>query len=188
METLIDLLQTYEELLCNKLFSLTLEDGSVFDIKFELNNFAHLLGIQYCSDTRNIKEYSGLRAVENIRDGIITFEKLEKSNYKQYTKFVMRKREAFKHFCDLFPNSKDSFDAIIFDAKRVVEMNDRELGKAVLIFQNKYNPSIKYVFMFGQERPDKPLFPLSFRKEITQTIDYLDLQTKYRIEKLCVTE
>lgn len=188
METLNVLLNKYEELLCNKLFLLKLKNGSNFTIQFEPANFAHLLGLQYCVDERNIKEYSGIRAVENIKEGIITFEKLEQSNFKQYSKFVVRKTEAFNHFCSLFPDSIHSFDAVIFDSKRVVEANDRELGKAVLILQDKCNPSVKFVFLFGQAKEDKPLYPLSFRKEMSRTIDYLDLQTKIDIESITVKD
>lgn len=192
METLIELLNKYETLLCNKLFSIALENGSVFDIRFEPSNFGHLLGLQYCADDpndkRNVAMYSGEMAADGIRSGRITFEKLERNNRKKYTTYVVRKTEAFNHFCSLFPESFNTFNAVIFDAKKVVEANDRELGKAVLILQDKFNPKVKFVFFFGQEREDRPLYPLSFRKEMSGTIDYLDLQTKVDIKKITVKE
>ena len=191
METLEVLLDKYESLLSNKLFFIKLKNGNTFNIRFEPANFGHLLGLQYCAedpnDPRSIAKYSGLNAISGIRDGTITFKKLEQNNRKQFNKYILRKTEAFNHFCSLFPNSFKSFEAVVFDSKRVVEANDRELGKAVLIIQDKFNLNIKFVFFFGQDREDKPLYPLSFRKEMSQTIDYLDLQTKIDIEDIGIT-
>ena len=148
METLKFYLEQYERLFNNKTFRINLSNGVSFHITFEINRFAHLLGIQYCAELTHEKDYIGFRAIDNIRNETITFEKLEVTNAKMFRKFVIKKVEAFETFCSLFPNSKHLFEAVIFNARRVVEIKDRDLEKARLIIQDKQNPLIRFVFMF----------------------------------------
>ena len=182
MRTLQELFDDYKSKLADRTFLITLDNGDSFTVQFKTYNFPHLIGLSHCAEGRLKKQFSGESANIMIENKTLTWERLQMINKKMFDRFVIGKAEGFELFLQLFPNKPSLLLGIVFDSNRVVNLVDRNLEKTKLIIQDKTNPNITYIFMFGEEQNNDSdiLYPLSIRKE-TSTIDYLDLQEKYQI-------
>lgn len=186
METLKRYLVQYKARFSEKTFEIFLSNGESFQITFKDYNFAHLLGLSHCAKGKQVKQFSGLKAIEGIENGTLTFDYLKSIDLKSFNKFVEKKIAAFEMFLDIFPSKPYLLEAALFESDRMIKTADRTLEKAKLVLQDKANPRIKYIFVFGEETNNgvELLFPLSFRKEEGELVDFLDLQTKFKITKI----
>lgn len=185
MRTLKEQFNDYKLKLADRTFSITLDNGDAFTVQFKTYNFPHLIGLGHCAEGRLKKTFAGETANKMIEEETLTWERLQTINKKMFDKYVIGKSEGFELFLQLFPNKPSLLYGIVFDSSRVVNLVDRNLGKTKLIIQDKKNPNITFIFMFGEESNNNNvvLYPLSIRKE-TSTIDYLDLQSKHQIVEI----
>lgn len=182
---LIDYLNIYLSKYAGKTYEITIDTGEVFTLCFDIQNFPHIFGVHYCYPKEHKNLYSGMNGVNLIQSGVVTFEKMKQANLKEYDRKVSRKTDAFDLFTDLFPSKIALLEVVVFDKTRVINLLDRELDNVKLIISSKQNSLIKFIFMFGKRNDSTPNFyPISFRKELSNNLDYYDLQTKHSITSI----
>jgi hypothetical protein len=135
----------YEKELMSLEFSYLLRSGKTLTIAFEKSHFAHLIGLQYVSNTSH---YKGMSAWNGIRDGSFTLDKLKETNKHGYSTvedrirfFPLLKKALFNPFACIYEatnieNSSNKSqlvcDFIIYD-----EIDNRYIHLGI----SKYHPS-----------------------------------------------
>ena len=92
---LLDLLQSYEKELCNKIFSFKLSNGQIIKLRFFKEQLCHLLGIQHIYE--NDRKYLGAKGYDKILSEEITVSALKKHNKSEYAKI----KERLEHFDEI---------------------------------------------------------------------------------------
>lgn len=179
----LELLKDYYKSYLNPfIYNYTIAGNSNVQVRFEEENFCHLLGIESIVKTsinrRDLHNYRGINGWNNISNGVLTFDclkKLNKNNFKD-------KKEKFVFFY-LIPNLIETPKAIDFDNSIVIPATNI---KSKFIFYDKYNSA--YIHL-GIEKSDKGDYyiPRTFLIEkITDKSDgekYIKNQGKITVSK-----
>jgi len=94
---LYEILDVYENELCNRTFKYQLDNKINIEIVFYIESFCHLLGLQhiYVKD----KRYLGLRGYHRIKSRQLKRSNLKKHNKTEYNKIAIK----LDHFCEIAP-------------------------------------------------------------------------------------
>ena len=98
-----ELLQIYEDELCNRIYKYQLNNKIDIEIIFYVENFCHLLGIQHVFG-RN-KKYLGLNGYNRIKDNKLTRKHLKQHNKAEYNKLEI-KLDHFDEIASILTNGK----------------------------------------------------------------------------------
>lgn len=93
---LADLLENYENNLCNKIFRYQLNYKIDIDIVFYLENFCHLLGIQHIYGKD--KKYLGVKGYNKVKNKELCRKDLKNHNKKEYSKLEIK----LNHFDEIY--------------------------------------------------------------------------------------
>lgn len=133
--SLYDYMQFFENVLCTKKFIYELEDGRKIALKFEKNNFMHLIGAQHILG----KRYKASKFSENVGLRRMTFEHLERRNNIVFNDLTDR----FLHFSNIYYILRNA-QLISFD-KDVYEdtiNNETEMDYKYLLFEDIGNKKV----------------------------------------------
>lgn len=83
-----ELLEVYENELCNRIYKYQLNNKIDINIVFYIENFCHLLGIQHVYG-RN-KKYLGINGYNKIKNGKLARKDLKKHNKAEYNKLEIK--------------------------------------------------------------------------------------------------
>ncbi len=91
-----ELLDIYEKQLCNRIFKYQLNNKIDIEIKFYVENFCHLLGLQHIYDKN--KKYLGINGYNKIKGNQLKRNNLKKHNKAEYNKIEIK----LDHFDEIF--------------------------------------------------------------------------------------
>lgn len=100
MDKLSECIQAYERLLYKE-YILTLENGMLINLRFETNQFSHLIGLHYLTDVRQVQKtpVNGAAAIyQNLKKGRICYADLQKSALFDH---IANRIEYFPHVNEL---------------------------------------------------------------------------------------
>lgn len=98
-----ELLNEYENNLCNKLFKYELTNKSIVEVVFYKEQFCHLLGLQYIYN--NDKHYLGSSGYSKVKDGTLTTDSLIAHNLKQFN-YIKNRLCYFGEIAELMYNGQ----------------------------------------------------------------------------------
>lgn len=78
-----ELLNEYENNMCDRVFRYELADSTIIDVMFYREQFCHLLGIQHIFQ-ENKSRYTGIKGYKKIQDGQLTTKGLKDHNREKY--------------------------------------------------------------------------------------------------------
>ena len=160
----------YDENLCNRTFHYELTNGTNIDVKFYIENFCHLLGIQHVYN--HDKHYLGLSGYNKIKSGNITVAQMKAHNQPGYnlielrlSKFneirsLMEQGEFIKFYQDrTYPASKIRADFILY------EKGKEYLLHLFLIRENEHTNEYAPTSFIVKSKNDKTLNQYIDRQE-----------------------
>ena len=83
-----ELLDIYEQQLCNRIFKYQLNNKIDIEIIFYVENFCHLLGLQHVYEKN--KKYLGINGYNKIKKGHLIRNDLKKHNKEEYNKLKIK--------------------------------------------------------------------------------------------------
>lgn len=174
MKSLQELLDFYEQYLCDRQFVYPLKSGQPIKLVFFRESFCHLLGLQHIARDKKIL---GKRGYRSILSGKLTLQSLKKRNKAGYRYIENRLR--------YFPLTKELLlhgELFRFYPERV---NPPSKIRATMLLYNQTEHIYLYLFL-AEENPKNNLFtPLSFIP-LTDKDDQPKRYILYQEHKICL--
>jgi hypothetical protein len=165
------ILSFYEQYLCQQRFIYELEDPdhSLVQIRFEPDQFCHLVGIHYILKG---KQFSGQPGFDLIKNGTVTFEYLQNTNKAWFKS----KRNRMLYFPFVYPLLQRP-TVIQFDEHKAETSMDAEL-----VLYNQQDKAYLHLGVSKYSDPDPHYFPMSFYDRNNR--DHIDGQTGVKVKSI----